>query len=169
MGGCPRLLPPSPPPLALQTAEKGRLTAKGRHRRPLRDRGVEPKRGGLLCGPRRTDHTDEVRVGFLCWGVGASSEAVKTRTSPAPGRRSGRLSAWVLGFKFRRVPWGVASRPAVWLLRPSLVVVPGLAGLSGWGAAGLRSGPEATVLSPKLQVVRAPGDQGGNGGNRVTG
>ena len=100
----------------------------------------------------RDGHMHEVGV----WAL--PSEAVRVRTGPAPERRRARLGARVLGFGICRVPWGVAYQscspaPVSGGHWRSLVVVPGLAGLPGQGAAGLHSGLEATVLSPNLQVV----------------
>lgn len=119
---------------------------------------MEPDGGGRLCGPHATATCTR-------WGSASSggvwalpSEAVRVRTGPAPERRRARLGARVLGFGICRVPWGVAYQsrspaPVSGGLRWSLVVVPGLAGLLGQGAAGLHSGLEAAVLSPNLQVV----------------
>ena len=162
-GVVPRLLPPSPPSPCPADGREGQADSKrGDTEGPKGTQEsachVEPDGGGRLCGPPATATCTR-------WGSASSggvwalpSEAVRVRTGPAPERRRARLGARVLGFGICRVPWGVAYQscspaPVSGGHWRSLVVVPGLAGLPGQGAAGLHSGLEATVLSPNLQVV----------------
>lgn len=72
---CPRPFPF----LALQTAEKGRRTARGEtqkarkgHKDAERPWRMEPGRGRPLFRPHVTDHTDKMKLRFLCWDVGIS-------------------------------------------------------------------------------------------------